>query len=113
MSELKPCPFCGGEPVFHEASQISETWFVASVNCRSCCAQVVSRGMETKTAEMANESAIAAWNKRVIDRDELLEVVESLEKPWPVENTRFDRPLEYVQLFEREMASRIRKAVGA
>lgn len=114
MSELKPCPFCGDEPEFHEASQISETWFVASVNCRSCCAQVVSQGMETKTAEMANESAIAAWNKRVIDRDELLKVVESLEKPWPVENTRFGMiPREDVQLFEREMASRIRKAVGA
>ena len=51
--------------------------------------------------------------KRKVDLDELWEVVESLEKPWPVENTRFDRPLEYVQLFEREMASRIRKAVGA
>ena len=113
MSELKPCPFCGSEPEFHEASQISETWFVASLNCRSCCAQVVSQGMETKTAEMANESAIAAWNKRVIDRDELLKVVESLEKPWPAENTRFDRTLEYAQLFEREMASRIRKAVDA
>ena len=77
--ELKPCPFCGDEPEFHEASQISETWFVASVNCRSCCAQVVSQGMETKTAEMANESAIAAWNKRVIDRDELLKIADELE----------------------------------
>lgn len=77
--ELKPCPFCGSEPEFHEASQISETWFVASVNCRSCCAQVVSQGMETKTAEMANESAIAAWNKRVIGRDELLKIADELE----------------------------------
>lgn len=77
--ELKPCPFCGSEPEFHEASQISETWFVASVNCRSCCAQVVSQGMETKTAEMANESAIAAWNKRVIDRDELMAIADELE----------------------------------
>lgn len=60
-------------------TNISETWFVASVNCRSCCAQVVSQGMETKTAEMANESAISAWNKRVIDRDELLKIADELE----------------------------------
>lgn len=79
MSELKPCPFCGGEPVFHEARQISETWFVASVSCRRGCAQIVSRGMETKTAKMANESAIEAWNTRVIDRDELLKIADELE----------------------------------
>ena len=28
---------------------------------------------------MANESAIAAWNKRVIDRDELLKIADELE----------------------------------
>lgn len=51
--------------------------------------------------------------KRKVDLDELLEVVESLEKPWPVDKGKHDTiPLEDVQLFEREMASRIRKAVG-
>lgn len=50
--------------------------------------------------------------KRKVDLDELWEVVESLEKPWPVEDMRFGMiNREDVQLFEREMASRIRKAV--
>lgn len=51
--------------------------------------------------------------KRKVDLDELWEVVESLEKPWPVDKGKHDTiPREDVQLFEREMASRIRKAVG-
>lgn len=51
--------------------------------------------------------------KRKVDLDGLWEVVESLEKPWPVDKLKPDTiPLEDVQLFEREMASRIRKAVG-
>lgn len=66
MTELKPCPFCGGKAEFNEASRISDTWFVASVNCIDCCAQIVSQGMETKTAEMANKSAVSAWNKRSV-----------------------------------------------
>lgn len=107
--ELKPCPFCGDEPEFHEASQISETWFVASVNCRSCCAQVVSQGMETKTAEMANESAIAAWNKRIIDRDELLKIADELETKFFVVYDSYEDMIDHADCF----VERIMKAVDA
>lgn len=73
-------------------------------------------GSLTPYATETDSGTIYGWGempKRKVDLDELWEVVESLEKPWPVENQRFDRTLEYAQLFEREMASRIRKAVGA
>lgn len=109
MNELKPCPFCGGEPVFHEASQISEAWFVASVSCRRGCAQIVSRGMETKTAEMANESAIAAWNKRVIDRDELLKIADELENEFFVVYDSYEDTIDHADCF----VERIMKAVDA
>lgn len=73
-------------------------------------------GALTPYATETNSGTIYGWGlmpKRKVDLDELLEVVESLEKPWTVDNVKHDTiPLEDVQLFEREMASRIRKAVG-
>ena len=73
-------------------------------------------GSLTPYAAETDSGTVYGWGdmpKRKVDLDELWEVVESLEKPWPVENTRFDMsPCGDVQLFEREMASRIRKAVG-
>lgn len=98
--ELKPCPFCGSDDVI--CDMFEDVYFV---ECWDCCAKVESyNGLE---------DAVAGWNARAIDRDELWEVVESLEKPWPVDKVKHDTiPLEDVQLFEREMASRIRKAVG-
>lgn len=76
----------------------------------------MSDGALTPYATETDSGMIYGWGKmpkRKVDLDELWEVVESLEKPWPIENTRFGMiPREDAQLFEREMASRIRKAVG-
>lgn len=90
IAEPNYCPECGAEVVY---------------KANDCSAKVESyNGLE---------DAVAGWNARAIDRDKLLEVVESLEKPWPVDKgNHYTIPCEDVQLFEREMASRIRKAVG-
>lgn len=99
-TELKPCPFCGSDDVI--CDMFEDVYFV---ECWDCCAKVESCN--------GAEDAIEGWNARAIDRDKLWEVVESLEKPWPVDKGKHDTiPREDVQLFEREMASRIRKAVG-
>lgn len=73
-------------------------------------------GALTPYVTETDSGTIYGWGempKRKVDLGELWEVVESLEKPWPVEDMRFGMiNREDVQLFEREMASRIRKAVG-
>ena len=98
--ELKPCPFCGSDDV--TCDRFEDVYYV---ECWYCSAKIESYN--------GAEDAIAGWNARAIDRDELWEVVESLEKPWPVDKGKHDTiPREDGQLFEREMASRIRKAVG-
>ena len=59
MNELKPCPFCGGEPcllehIFHE---LSSTWGVVCLDC--CC--------ETRQFYPSAKEAEEAWNRRVSD----------------------------------------------
>lgn len=59
MSELKPCPFCGGEP----------RWFwngtVSVVRCMTCCASIGNNLSPTEDKEIRKAEAIAAWNTRV------------------------------------------------
>ena len=60
MTELKPCPFCGSDDVICGAGLDDEYY----VECWDCSAKVEScNGME---------DAVAGWNARAIDRDELL-----------------------------------------
>ena len=108
MSELEPCPFCGGE------AKLVNTWnCLCQIICRSCGATIGEVKRHPNDFRTRDE-VIAAWNRRAIDRDELLEVAESLEKPWPDDKWYPDTLLrEEVQLFEGEMAQLIRKAVGA
>lgn len=59
MSELKPCPFCGGKPKMHDqqvAEDCVETW-IACTNC----------GVSTERIEGAyseRPTALLAWNRR-------------------------------------------------
>ena len=65
--ELKPCPFCGSDDVVFGAAL--EDWYY--VECWDCSAKVEScNGME---------DAVAGWNARAIDRDELLKIADELE----------------------------------
>lgn len=65
MSELKRCPFCGGEAVTAEAYNIKLKKFLPIVKCFDC-------GCKTPMAETFEE-AIDAWNtrkpmERILDR---------------------------------------------
>lgn len=55
MEELKPCPFCGGEPEMINYSE--HEWLV---NCPTCCG-MVERWRETE------KEAAEQWNRRAND----------------------------------------------
>ena len=54
--ELKPCPFCGGEPCMqeHKFYGFASTWGVV---CLDCCA-------ETRQFYESQRKAAEAWNRR-------------------------------------------------
>lgn len=92
--EMKPCPFCGSYDVV-----VDETYTSGYVRCRSC-------GVEGSMRDSYSE-AVAAWNSRTVDVDELLEIADELCVCWvtpPDKRTAIERQSDY--------AERIRKAVG-
>lgn len=76
-TDLKPCPFCGGEAYIedsHRAFIRGESTKVAYVRCRRCNArtsryELAKYGGMSKSAE-AVRLAIRAWNRRVPERRE-------------------------------------------
>ena len=61
MTNLLPCPFCGGE-----ARHVEPFWRHNEVRCTAC-------GAETDTYDTMNE-AIAAWNCRIEPDGQLVEI---------------------------------------
>lgn len=59
MSDLLPCPFCGGKAQLHPPTYSdenpSEIIGPACVNCQNCCAAVI---------DTWEDDALAAWNRR-------------------------------------------------
>lgn len=102
MNELKPCPFCGNKHIHIEKVK---KWFYRSyhVECWCCGASAES--------VVCIENAIKLWNMRAIDRDDLLDIAEDLDCGWAQFNDG-TVSCEDVDEFERELAARIRKAVG-
>lgn len=83
--ELKPCPFCGSGDVTCE--RFEDVYYV---ECLSCSAKFESYN--------GIEDAVAGWNTRAIDRDDLLKVADECER------ADVDGVIDW--------AARIRKAVG-
>ena len=62
MSELKPCPFCGGEAF------VTEYLYSCDPTSRATTHAVECNGCHTTTFEFdSKEEAIEAWNRRAED----------------------------------------------
>lgn len=59
MTELKPCPFCGGKAVLEKMG------YPHHVFCPDCSARITGRGFDTA----GEEDAIKKWNKRAGEED--------------------------------------------
>lgn len=68
MTELKPCPFCGGKARLHTAkrgrSAIGAPYWSGYVVCRS-----KKCGVQTPMVK-SPDAATAAWNKRTCSKDQ-------------------------------------------
>jgi Lar family restriction alleviation protein len=71
MSELKPCPFCCGDPKEPEVEQIEHDSYIARIDCENCDISVTTQYGED-SEEYAIASVIASWNRRTAtgERDE-------------------------------------------
>ena len=65
MTELKPCPFCGGEaePIVARVDESTKTYSVICTQCYTGIFRPRMKGMEWCAYRTENE-AIDAWNKR-------------------------------------------------
>lgn len=61
MTELKPCPFCGGE-TFLEPYRVRKG-YEASIQCNQCLCSMSTITYDEE--ETAIESVVKAWNRRV------------------------------------------------
>jgi Lar family restriction alleviation protein len=59
-AEMKPCPFCGGEPVLDGRSED------VRVRCEGCDAHAATHwfGDDLDAVDAAEAAAISAWNAR-------------------------------------------------
>ena len=65
--ELKPCPFCGGEPKTTVESK-ANTIITVSICCKKCHAEIhdsVIDLCDLDTMQRAINNVIGAWNRRI------------------------------------------------
>ena len=63
MSELLPCPFCGGKPQRKRriAGMATVSHFIMEIRCLDCPAKIIGTGHYKYVAKNIAE---AAWNQR-------------------------------------------------
>ena len=71
MSELKPCPFCGGE-AYARFVKDKGAFGYTSVECKKCGAvPYVHMAYNNLSKEEAVMGVVEAWNRRVKDDDKI------------------------------------------
>lgn len=63
MTELKPCPLCGGDAVFSDIEFVKKVHyaFVSCPECQICVESISAFGAEQETLTMITD----VWNRRV------------------------------------------------
>lgn len=69
-SELKPCPFCGGEARLYHCTGMVWEWRVA---CEACNVMVRRNAHKGHDTDPGRADAITAWNTRSPSRNDVLE----------------------------------------
>ena len=64
MSELKPCPFCGGSAKIVFQPKYSNSYRNAGVWCRKCRVHVWNRFDNSISDEDVKNGLIEIWNRR-------------------------------------------------
>lgn len=71
MSELKPCPFCGGVQDYYtirfknDKRKVNGIYYkICTIKCAKCTATISQAG---PTNERAEENAIKVWNRRAYE----------------------------------------------
>lgn len=80
MKDLKPCPFCGGEPVTKVETTymaLKENRMLFSITCKDCGVTRTSslntiNGDTFKDVEIAIETATRRWNERAYETEDTI-----------------------------------------
>ena len=68
MTELKPCPFCGGDAELGHTDITSEYGETSFVFCKKCSAN--GKMIRKSFKHSSDELAIEAWNRRAKHEDD-------------------------------------------
>jgi Lar family restriction alleviation protein len=108
MSELKPCPFCGGEASIGKSSLSSSGDNYYFVNCTECLS--ATNHLVPESAPYTEKMAIEAWNTRTPDNEALLAQVEEYHEAikWALGYSNFRRrqPAEGAYWWRTELRQR-------
>ena len=65
MTELKPCPFCGGNAKIHTDYSEKNAAYYVYLQCAKCYAR--SKTIKSNMQIEENNEAVAAWNMRTYE----------------------------------------------